>query len=276
MPKYSLRTLAREQGVKRTARAIMPPIEERRATVLAYRTALRALLREIAREVRTSVIPAYRVDRLTRDADETTFSRLRALRDVLIATASATVRRILGLEAQRHTSEFVNVVKRTIGIDVSAIVRNEDLADYLRQAAARSTSLITGLTDDTLKRIEQTVLRNSIAGNSVATLREDLRRDFGIEDRRAQLIARDQTATMVSELNRVRQEQAGITKYIWSTSQDERVRGDPDGKYPKARYSHFHLDGKEYEWGKPTGAENGDPPGIPINCRCVARAVVEF
>jgi uncharacterized protein with gpF-like domain len=39
---------------------------------------------------------------------------------------------------------------------------------------------------------------------------------------------------------------------------------------------HRSLDGKVYEYGKPTGAEQGLPPGQPINCRCVARGIVEF
>ena len=56
-----------------------------------------------------------------------------------------------------------------------------------------------------------------------------------------------------------------MTSYTWMTSRDERVR-------PR----HKELDGKEYEYGKPTGAEDGLPPGQPIMCRCVARGIVEI
>ena len=53
--------------------------------------------------------------------------------------------------------------------------------------------------------------------------------------------------------------------YVWRTSKDERVR-------PR----HQHIDGIAYEYGKPTGAEQGLPPGQPIQCRCIAQAIVTF
>mgnify|MGYP000156213867 CR=1 FL=1 len=68
-----------------------------------------------------------------------------------------------------------------------------------------------------------------------------------------------------ADLNRIRHEQAGVTEYEWMTSRDERVRA-----------RHRKLHGTVYTYGKPTGAESGLPPGQPIRCRCVARAVVRF
>ena len=59
--------------------------------------------------------------------------------------------------------------------------------------------------------------------------------------------------------------QAGIEKYTWRTSQDELVR-------PR----HARLEGNVYRYGEPTGAEDGLPPGQPIQCRCVAQAIVSF
>ena len=96
-------------------------------------------------------------------------------------------------------------------------------------------------------------------------LRARLKADFGIADKRAALIAQDQTAKLNSDLNRIRQEQAGVTSYEWRTSRDERVRE-----------RHRKLDGTVYKWGEPTGAEEGLPPGKPIRCRCVALGVVDF
>ncbi|MBB3565808.1 uncharacterized protein with gpF-like domain [Rhizobium sp. BK512] len=104
--------------------------------------------------------------------------------------------------------------KRALGINLSAVVRDEDLADYLQAAVARNTSLIQSLSDDIVKRIEQTVYTNGIAGNSVTTLRKSLQAQFGITDRRARLIARDQTGKFNSDLNKIRQQQAGVTSYV--------------------------------------------------------------
>jgi uncharacterized protein with gpF-like domain len=85
---------------------------------------------------------------------------------------------------------------------------------------------------------------------------QTLQEQFGITDRRAK-IARDQTSKLNSDLNKIRQQQAGVTTY-------------------KVRERQRKLDGKSYKWGEATGVENGLPPGQPINCRCLARRIVEF
>jgi SPP1 gp7 family putative phage head morphogenesis protein len=95
--------------------------------------------------------------------------------------------------------------------------------------------------------------------------------EFGFARSRAKLIARDQTSKFNGSLNRIRQQQAGITEYRWSTSHDERVRGNPDGKYPNARPSHWAREDKVFAWDKPPSDGH---PGEPINCRCVALAVL--
>lgn len=261
--KYDLVALAKRR--RASMRVTLPSIEERLTTVKAYQAALRKVVQGAINETRTGILPTYVPDRLTRDADGNTFARLRQLVTALVRVADRTVLDILGLEAQRHTDTFAATVKRVVGVDISAVVSQEDLLEYLRQAAARNTSLISSLGEDVVKRVEQTVLTASINGSSVKTLRAQLVEQFNIVGRRADIIARDQTAKMVSDLNRIRQEQAGITTYAWATSQDERVRP-----------LHRSLEGKRYEWGKPTGAESGLPPGQPVLCRCTARAIIDF
>lgn len=261
--KYDLVALIKQKRPR--MRAMLPRQEERLTTVKLYQAALRKMLQGVINETRTAILPSYAPEKLVRDADSSTFTRLRQLTAALSATAQQTVEGILGLEASRHTETFKANVRRVAGVDISAVVSQEDLGEYLRQAAARNTSLITSLGDDVLKRVEQTVLTASINGASVKSLRAQLVEQFGIVGRRADIIARDQTAKMVSDLNRIRQEQAGITTYSWATSQDERVRP-----------LHRSLDGKVYEWGKPTGAEGGAPPGQPVLCRCTARALIDF
>lgn len=273
MLRYSMSNLGREAGRAKGTTALLPPVEGRLSTEREYYAALRGMLTAVAKETRETIIPAYEAERgqrrataaLRMDADQSWFSRLNALVVGLTRVATNTVTDILDLEAIRHTDTFIEVARRTLGIDIRSVVRQEDLSDYLRTAAARNASLIKSLADDVVKRVEQTVYENSIAGNSVKTLRARLKEQFDISDRRARLIARDQSSKLTSDLNRIRQEQAGVTSYKWMTSRDERVRE-----------RHRTLEGKVYKWGEPTGAENGLPPGQPINCRCVARGVVEF
>lgn len=89
-----------------------------------------------------------------------------------------------------------------------------------------------------------------------------------VSESRAELIARDQTLKLNGQINAAKQQGAGVTQYIWSTSADERVRPD-----------HADLDGETFTWGDPpitdqsTGARN--EPGQDFQCRCVPLPVIE-
>lgn len=268
MIRYSLASIA--PGRPKGSTAQLPVIAGTLASERAYLKALRIILREMARETRQNIVPlavaeieAKRV--MTSDADRSWFRRLLEMSIDLVISAEGMIGRILMLEAERHTDRFIESVKRTIGIDLAAVVRQGDIGSYLETAALRNAGLIKGLSDDMVKRVQTTVMNSVISGQPAKELRSELTRQFQIEDRRAQLIARDQTAKFNSDLNRIRHQQAGLTEYTWRTSADERVR-----------QRHRELEGRVYRYGEPTGAEEGLPPGQPINCRCIAQAIVTF
>lgn len=268
MLRYSLAKAAtRPKGTRIT----LPPQGPLLAPERQYLIALRRILAEAAREVRENIIPRYQSDLATERARRAFtgdaagadwFIRLRSLMRTMDNTVSATVRNILDLEAKQHTKGFMAAAKKALGIDLAAVVRDEDLTDYVETAVSRNVSLITGFSEDVAKRIEQTVYDNSIAGNSAATLKAQLKEQFGIADRRAQLIARTETSKFNSELNRLRQSQAGVTEYVYLTSHDERVRS-----------LHRSYDGKTFKWDSPPADGH---PGMAPNCRCIARGVVVF
>lgn len=268
MIRYRLAELVPNRRKGSTAQ--LPQITGTLAAERAYLKALRTILRAMAAETRQNIVPLAVAEiqasrAMTRDADRSWFFRLMEMSIDLAISAEGMIGRILGLEAERHTDRFMETAKRTLGVDLMSVVRQEDLADYLEAAALRNAGLIKGLSDDMVKRVQTTVTNSVINGRTAADLRAELTRQFQIEDRRAQLIARDQTAKLNSDLNRIRHQQAGITEYTWRTAADERVR-------PR----HRELEGKVYKYGEPTGAEEGLPPGQPINCRCIAQAIVTF
>lgn len=79
--------------------------------------------------------------------------------------------------------------------------------------------------------------------------------------RRGELIARDQIATLNGQLNADRQQAAGIKKFVWRTMQDNRVRSE-----------HEDREGQVYDYDDPP---DGELPGAPINCRCFAEPYIE-
>jgi uncharacterized protein with gpF-like domain len=101
---------------------------------------------------------------------------------------------------------------------------------------------------------------------------------------RARLIAQDQLAKLVSTIQEKRSVAMGMDTYTWTTAADERVRGNPRGKYPNAVPSHYLANGKVGVYGKPDiwlvngkevgrgASEPSGAPGTPIRCRCVGLA----
>jgi uncharacterized protein with gpF-like domain len=134
------------------------------------------------------------------------------------------------------------------------------------------------------RKAEQAV----ISGWSVSQLAGEIRKiDNNIKQARANMIARDQIGKLNEMATQARMEQAGLTMYIWSTAQDERVRGKPKlegGIYPNARPSHHLMEGLLCRWSDPTvysddGGKTWKPrpsgavllhPGRDIQCRCTA------
>jgi hypothetical protein len=92
---------------------------------------------------------------------------------------------------------------------------------------------------------------------------------------RNRLIAYNETGRILAITNELRYLEAGLYTYIWRTSEDERVVGNPTGLYPIGNWlheNHYVRDGKVFRWDMPPSDGH---PGIPINCRCVALPIVK-
>lgn len=267
MQSVNLKRLARTNQ----SRVVIGGVEGRRTTERMYSAALRGLLSRIAVEMRTEVIPQYQAE-MTRRRDSSLindgvadwFSGLRVRRDEFTGLIAGRASRLLDAEAQRHSARWIALVKARVNVDLSAVVDAEDLRDHLTDVNARNLSLIQGLYDATVRNLERIVLNGVLAAQGVGALRSSIQETLRVSRSRANLIAVNETSNLVSELNQIRQEQAGITSYQWSTAGDERVRE-----------LHDRIDGETYQWGEATGAEGGLPPGRPVRCRCNALAVLE-
>jgi SPP1 gp7 family putative phage head morphogenesis protein len=267
---YDLKAMARQRGIRRKVIALRP-IEPPRGMEAEYRRILVRMLNEIARHVREEMLPEIERERalLTTDAAgdriEGLFGGLRRLVERLYGAAEQMTRRIFQAEAVRHTDQFAATVRNAIGIDIAAVLRaSPGLEERVSLAALRNAQNIKGLADDTTKRVAEAITRNLSQGGTAKTLRKEMQENFGIEQKRAVLIARNEVANINSQLNEFRQAEAGVEEYIWRTSQDERVREE-----------HIVLEGTTHRWGKP-GPDNGMHPGEPINCRCTAQAIIRL
>lgn len=266
MNRVDLRTLVNKPA---GTRIVLRPIAARVGTMNAYRKLLRRFEATILAAVKRDILPRYDVTPPpghTRDEAFTGwFEAVEAELAALLTHAERAVRGLLTSEAKWTSETFTKHVRSVMGIDLGAVIREEDLQDYLDAAVARNVGLIKGLSDDGAKALRAAVAEAYINGDSRDRLEALIRKRTGFMKSRAELIAQDQVAKVSSEVNEIRQRQAGVEEYIWETSRDERVR-------PR----HRHLQGKVYKWGEPTGAEEGLPPGRPIRCRCIPRGVVDW
>lgn len=111
-----------------------------------------------------------------------------------------------------------------------------------------------------LSDVSETVRTAHAQGLRVEVLAQQLQDRFSVSDSRAALIARDQTLKLNGQLNRSKQQAAGVTHYRWATSRDERVRK-----------SHQKLQGTLQSWSVPPSVGH---PGEDYQCRCTAIPVI--
>jgi SPP1 gp7 family putative phage head morphogenesis protein len=171
--------------------------------------------------------------------------------------------------------QWRRVLVSVLGVDL--FIAEPWLRPELAGWAKVNASLITSLEDDGIRAIERWTLQGLRTGQRHEQITAKIQEVFGRDltsklgasgmRARAKLIARDQVSKLNADLTKHRQQAAGVTGYLWRTSLDERVRGNPAGKYPDARPSHWAREGKPFKWNNPP--EDGHP-GTPINCRCTA------
>lgn len=144
-----------------------------------------------------------------------------------------------------------------VGIDIfGANPRLEQLAAAF---TAENVALITSIAERYFAELETGLQRNFRQGRRASEAAEWIQKRFKVNEQRATLIARDQANKFNGELTRQRQEDVGVTSYIWRTSLDERVRP-----------SHRAREGQVYDWDGDNQPPNGEHPGQAVLCRCGA------
>lgn len=147
--------------------------------------------------------------------------------------------------------------------DLTASVKEAIAVEYTK-------NLDKYIKDFTLKMIPE--LRGNIQENAFEGGRPDkmakiIQAQYGVSKRKSEFLAEQETSLLLSKYRESRYKELGSRRYIWSTSNDGRVRHD-----------HKDLNNKIFYWDSPpitnkhTGARNN--PGEDFRCRCVARPIL--
>ena len=154
-------------------------------------------------------------------------------------------------------AQLAKQARAAVSIDVrklSGVDRN--VPRQIAQFAQTNADLITGLGQRMAEDIAKVVEEGVVSGSRWETIAKRLEHVGGVTESRAALIARDQVGKLYADINRQRQGNLGVTRYVWRTVRDNRVREE-----------HEALDGDSFEWSSPPPDGH---PGEAVNCRCYA------
>jgi len=146
-----------------------------------------------------------------------------------------------------------------------------EMQESITAAAAENVGLIKSIQQQYHERISQLVLRSaSTGGNGAEEIFERISHYDGLTEKRAKLIAVDQTRKITTAMNVERAKSVGMKRWEWVHS----------GGGHDPRKLHLQYDGQIFDYDKPpiiderTG-ERGFP-GQLINCKCVMAPVLEL
>lgn len=173
--------------------------------------------------------------------------------------------------------EWYRTVKQTLGIDLMKdYYKGSFYEEGVKNWVGQNVQNIHTLPNQVLDDIRDTIIDGYRKGIHVKDLQKEIQHRYNISKETAQTIARDQMSTLNAQITQEQHRSAGVTRYKWSTSRDQRVRD-----------CHRELDGKIISWDDPpemwymtksrgkvyTGRRCH--PGEDYCCRCVALPVFD-
>lgn len=171
----------------------------------------------------------------------------------------STVSTVAGRVNKKNSTEF----KRVVGVSLHS---ETGVTAAIQQFRVRNVSLIKSLAGNELDRVSDLLDEAERGAWRVEELRGKLQEEFDVTKSKADLLARDQVLKLNGQLTQMRQSNAGITEYVWTTSEDERVRP-----------AHEELDGTTQNWNAPPVISDDGRTGHPgddYQCRCTAFPVI--
>lgn len=236
-----------------------------------YQSRLDALIAEMQADILAHVPRAYEANEPEMAQDASPARELRAIVRRLgrkwerrfDEAAPELARYFATAAADRSTRQLHAILKRA-GFAVDFRMTRE-VNDIVQATIGENVALIRSIPAQHFTAIEGDVMRSVAAGRDLGPLAAKLEAQYGVTNRRAALIARDQNNKATATVTRARQMQAGITQATWLHS--------GGGREP--RPSHVKFSGKPFDLAK--GAYiDGEWifPGELINCRCVSRPLI--
>lgn len=268
----------KKKNIKKN-KVIVKPIQIPRNIEREFHAQIRAYNTQFKETVRRVLFPLIKqMTTLTRDTVDGIGEDInRAIESVknefnFITVAEGISTKMVKRSMRVNELKTKKTIENAIGVDLGSIIEAENLTEFVELQTIQNAELIKKVPQDTLEDIRRIVLNGLsegkrheeitrlISGNAKGTA-------FAKMNNRIKVIARTEVAKLNSQITNKRLTNLGIKKAIWDASNDSRTRE-----------CHRRRNGKEYEISK--GLFNSCDgktiqPGQEVNCRCVARPIVE-
>ena len=166
------------------------------------------------------------------------------------------------------TDVAMKAALKEAGFTVSFRPTRKSLESY-KLVVAENVGLIRNLQASFYNKIQQDTWAAVRAGSDLHTLSAKLQQSYGIEEKRAALIARDQNAKAKAVIETTRRQELGIRQAIWQHS--------AGGKEPRPIHIAWGREGTIFDLDKGLYDPEENEwvfPGQLINCRCTSRAII--
>ena len=264
----------------------LPPIHPNAGLEAAYRRKIEQLVDEMHRSLVYWLTAAYRANppEMAQDAPEggggqySRQSPAMALRSAMRKLGRRWTKRFDDM-APELAKYFATAVGERVDGTLATILEKAGWTvkfkmtaaanDVMQATIGEQVGLIKSLAQQHLTEVEGLVMRSVQTGRDLGTLTKDLEARYGVTRRRASLISRDQNAKATATIQRVRQQEIGVTHAKWVHS--------GAGRHPRPSHVKAGQDGVVYKisegWLDP---ETGKRiwPGTEINCGCICRSII--
>lgn len=250
-----------------------------RIYILSYKRLLEAelaelipgLKREVNEKIPDQVFDSISVIRMDVNADDKIKKMFATVQQKLMKLyPNATLKRwAQNMTGHVNDINLKNLSKTTEAFDLKIeplLTKQNQLNPLFESIVNQNVGLIRSIPEERMVLFKNALVNSITQDLPQDEIRKIIEKNFNLTANKAALIAVDQTNKFNGALNQYRQQSLGGKRYIWRTSEDERVRPD-----------HAKLDGKIFYWDSPpisnqsSGARNH--PGRDIRCRCIAELI---
>lgn len=243
-----------------------------------YRTKLEKLVAQMQRSICYWLTAQYRATppKLTDDASPAAalIKRMRELGSQWLKRFDDGAKRLgeyFATSVQKRSDAALKKILKDSGFAVK-FKMTRTMNDVMQATIGAQVGLIKSIASEHLTEVQGLVMRSVQEGRALGDLAKQLKARYGITQRRAALIARDQNNKATAALTRVRYQELGITKAVWMHS-----GGGHEPRPTHVAFSAGRIGGPIFDikegWLDPAVNER-IWPGTLINCRCVSRPVV--